>query len=416
MYELLRKTVDTLSIVDDHAHLGFKKANDAMDYPAEEKMSIGDAFLTPEQASNGFPWLESQHRQAYKDIYGFTDADLDDPALSEQTQARYEEARHDPETLKKILGLANVEHIIGNLYIPKEFEGIEQISLIPTIDPLLFPFDFRVVRPNSMAPAYEKLFFYLRDQLRCEYGCKEDISFAEYLDFCDRVLEDYKKRGNVGYKFLIAYVRTSLFEEVDESEGDALWEKAGKGDFEAFTQLQDLLAWYLVRKATRLDMPIQIHTALIDPWSDYADPMNLMGFLRDEETYHTKFVLLHAGYPNYHHALTLASAASFITKNKVCVDISGRFVFANPPAIVAKYLRLFLDYPNLWDKVIYGSDSLIGDRNILVCSKTGREAVYLALEGMIDDGIVDETIAVRIAKDILRNMAIRLYKLPLEIL
>lgn len=417
MYQLLRRTVDTVPVVDDHAHLGYTMANDAMDYPAEEKVPIRDSFLTPAQSSSGFPWQERQHRQAYKDIYGFTDEDLDDPARREATVARYEAARHDiAATMDRILELGNIERILCNLYLPKELEGRPRIGLVSSIDPLLFPFDCTCFDDHPAAVSFARQFRHMLDELKKEFGVSDRPSFAEYLAFCDRVMDCYKARGDAAHKFLLPYVRTTYFEKVAEEEGPALWEAALTGDGAAYQRLQDLLGWHLVRRCVKNDMPLQVHTALIDPWESYSDPVNFMGFLREEETYPIKLVLLHVGYPNFERALTMASAARFLSSNNVHLEISGRFMFGNDPSIIAKHMRTFLDYPPLWKKITYGSDALIGERYVLTGVRTGREAVYRALAGMIDDGIVDEAKAVEMAKDILRNNAIRLYKLPLEIL
>ena len=158
-------------------------------------------------------------------------------------------------------------------------------------------------------------------------------------------------------------------------------------------------------------MPVQFHTALINEDIFGTDPINLSNFLSGD-TYKTKIVLLHAGYPLFSNAKAMAMAARLQTVNNVYIDISGRIMMGNHPAIIAKMLRDFLDIPALWDKIIYGSDALLGERYILTCAQTGREAVYLAVSGMIDDGIVDENTGIVIAKGILRNNAIKLYNMP----
>lgn len=416
MYKLLRNAVDTVPVVDDHSHLGWTLANDAMDYPAEEKTAIRDSFLPPAACSYGLAYQEEQHRQAYKDIYGFTDADLDDPARREATAARYEAARLDVRaTMDRILQLSNVERALCTLYLPEGLEDHPQVGLVSTLDPFLFPFEGGDEPERPGSTVFARMFRHLLEGWKAEYGLPDD-SFEAYLDFCNRVMDAFHARGDAGHKFLLPYVRTTYFEQVEPAEGPALWEAARGGDPRAYHRLQDLLGWHLVRRVVKNDMPLQVHTALIDAWASYADPRNFIEFLQHEDTYPLKLVLLHVGYPNFEQALTTASAARFLSTNQVHLELSGRFVFANHPAIIAKYMRTFLDFPNLWKKITYGSDALTGERYVLTAVRTIREAVYLALAGMIDDGIVDEPKAVEIARDILRNNAIRLYKLPLEIM
>jgi predicted TIM-barrel fold metal-dependent hydrolase len=83
----------------------------------------------------------------------------------------------------------------------------------------------------------------------------------------------------------------------------------------------------------------------------------------------------------------------------------------NHPRILAATLRKWLEKPILWDKIMYGSDVLWGEKYIYVSSKVGRDAVYFALKSMIDDDIIDENIAMVIARKLLRENAQKLYKL-----
>lgn len=179
--------------------------------------------------------------------------------------------------------------------------------------------------------------------------------------------------------------------------------------YEAYQKLQDLLVWYILRQIVSLDMVVQFHFAVTDNYVNYFDPMNLANILEDEELKNIKLVILHGGYPRYGQAELLALGG--ITPNNVCIDISGRIMFANHPKIIAKMLRNLLEKPLLWDKILYGSDVLFGERYIYTCARTVRDSVYYALAGMIDEDIIDEDTGIMISNKILRDNAIRLYKL-----
>ncbi|MDL2219719.1 amidohydrolase family protein, partial [Ruminococcaceae bacterium OttesenSCG-928-O06] len=179
---------------------------------------------------------------------------------------------------------------------------------------------------------------------------------------------------------------------------------------------QNHMAWYIMRHAAENDIPVQFHTALIDPCIDYTDPYSLVNFLQDDVGYNTKIVLLHAGYPLFTHAKAMAMAAKPLSQNNVYIDISGRVMFANDPNVIARMLRDFLDVPALWGKLLYGSDTLLGERFLFTAAHTARDAVYKATSAMLQEGMVTGELAIKIARDILRNNAIRLYKLPLEII
>lgn len=194
------------------------------------------------------------------------------------------------------------------------------------------------------------------------------------------------------------------------SEGPTLYEKAKSGDREAYTRLQDLFVWYVMRKSIIYDLPVQFHFAITNNHVDYFDPLNLTNMLEDPQLMNAKIVILHGGYPRFDSSEVLALGG--LSVNNVYIDISGRIMFANHPKNIAKMLRNWLEKPALWDKILYGSDVLWGERYIYTCAKTARDAVYYALAGMIDDNIIDEATAITIARKILRENSIKLYKLP----
>lgn len=416
MYQDLRHAIDTIPMVDDHAHLGVSQAVEEMGHPMELMMPYKDVYMTPAQSSFGFPYLAGLHAEAYTKYYGFSPESLSDPARLPELAAAYEARRRElAATLDLFMEAGNVEHVICNLFLPKALEGHPGVSLIPTVDPLLYPFGSPGLLSRPQAKEYMLGFLFLLEKLKQEYGVSGDADYEEYMRFADRVLDGYKEKGCSGYKLISAYVRSLHFPK-PTGDGAELYRKAKAGDAKASEGLQNLIAWKVMEKSAQNKMPVQLHTALIDGFIDYTDPLSLQNFLEDDVTYQANIVLLHAGYPLFSHAKTMAMAAKPLTQNHIYIDFSGRVLFGNHPRIIAKMLRDFLDIPSLWSKILYGSDTIIGERFVYTCARTGRDAVYYALSGMLDDGILTEPMAVQIAKDILRNNAIRLYNLPLKIL
>jgi predicted TIM-barrel fold metal-dependent hydrolase len=74
-------------------------------------------------------------------------------------------------------------------------------------------------------------------------------------------------------------------------------------------------------------------------------------------------------------------------------------------------LRTWLEKPVLWDKILYGSDVIFGERYIYTCARNARDSVYYALAGMIEEDMIDEETAIMISGKILRENALRLYRL-----
>ena len=189
-----------------------------------------------------------------------------------------------------------------------------------------------------------------------------------------------------------------------------LYDTAKKGDIVAYHQIQDYLVWYVMRKIVAYDVPVQFHLAVVDPFVDDFDPLNLAVFLQDKELAESKIVVLHGGYPRYENAEALALARAF-PPNNVYLDVSGRITLFGHPRILARTLSVWLEKPVLWNKIVYGSDVIWGERHIYTCARVIRDSVFYALSDMIDKLIIDEDTAITIARNILRENAKKLYKL-----
>ncbi|WML37146.1 amidohydrolase family protein [Clostridium sp. OS1-26] len=408
MYKNLREIIDNIKIIDDHGHPGFAEFFEGI--PQEKRVAFAvDTFKTPKEISNGFPYLEQLHYEAYEKFYGFSKEDIDNTENMEKLQIKYDERRKDLNKLMdKVMEEAGVEALIANYVIPDKIKNKDSIKFIPSIDGLVFPFDNTYLKERTLGKSFIGSYEYLLEKLKQKYGYEEK-GYENYIKFIHRVLEGYVKEGVVGFKFSIAYARSTYFENINLKCGEELYQKAKAGNISAYNKLQDLMVWTIMRKILELDMPVQFHFAITDNYVNYFDPLNLSNILEDEELKNSKIVILHGGYPRFTNAETLALGG--LTPNNVYIDFSGRIMFANHPKIIAKMLRTWLEKPVLWNKLLYGSDLLWGERYLYTCAKAARYAVYLALESMIDDEIINEETAIVIAKKILRENSKQLYKL-----
>ncbi|EAX48900.1 amidohydrolase 2 [Thermosinus carboxydivorans Nor1] len=408
MYFRLRTTINTIQLIDNHGHPGFAEFFEAL--PHEQRIPFAvDTFKTPEESAAGFPYLRDLHYEAYEKFYGFTKSDIQDATKREELARRYDLARRSPgQLVDKIMKAAGVELLLANIALPDSLKGKDNIRFVPSLDPLIFPFDNTPWKRRQLSKYFIGFFEYMLSDLKIKHGYTEE-GFDGYLRFIDRVMDSYVQERVVAFKFVIAYARNTYFAKIDISQGPELYAKARRGDAAAYGKLQDLLVWYILRRIRQFDMAVQFHFAVTDNYVNYFDPLNLANILEDEELKDLKLVILHGGYPRFGQAEVLALGG--LTPNKVYIDISGRIMFANHPKIIAKMLRTWLEKPVLWDKILYGSDVLWGERYIYTCAKTARDSVYYALAGMIDDDIIDEDTAIAIARKILRENAIRLYNL-----
>lgn len=409
-YEKLREMIDSIQIVDDHGHPGFASYFEKV--PKEARIAFAvDPFRTPPETSQGFPYLENLHYEAYEKIYGFSRQDLLDGSKRQALAEIYEQRRkeHLAEQVIRSMDLGGVETLLVNYVMPEELKGNPRLKFIPTLDPLVFPFDnAHWIARGPLAASFFGAGEYLLKQMKAKYGFA-GTTFDDYLEFADRVIADYVTEGVAGFKLVTSYHRTMYVEKVELSEGPVLYAASARGDLKAYARLQDLLICHVLAKAVEYDLPVQFHTAITDNFVDYYDPENLAEVIKDPLLFKAKIVLLHGGYPRYGAAEVLALGG--LQPNNVYIDISGRMMFANHPRILARTLRTWLEKPILWDKILYGSDTLWGERYLYTCARQGRDAVYWALEGMIDEGILAEETAMTIARKILRENSIRLYKL-----
>ena len=408
MYNRLKSIIENIKIIDDHGHPGF--ANYFAGLPANQRIPFAtDEYKTPEESSGGFPYLRELHYEAYDRLYGFKREAIQDVEQNSQLAAKYSEKRQAiADYIDDIMDQAGVEILMANIALPDELKNKPNIRFVPAVDPLVFPFDNAYLKKRTLSNYFIGYFEYVLAAWKTQYQYNEE-GFDGYLGFVDRILAGFMADNVAAFKFVMAYARSTYFAYVPMEEGSLLYEAARKGDLQAYTKLQDLLVWYILRKIVAYDRAVQFHFAITDNYVNYFEPLNLANILENEELKNAKIVILHGGYPRYSSAEILALGG--LTPNNVCIDISGRIMFANHPKIIAKMLRGWLEKPLLWEKIIYGSDVLWGERYIYTCAKTGRDAVYFALSGMIDDDIIDEEIAISIAWKIFRENALRIYNL-----
>lgn len=410
MTDKLRKTIDDIQLIDQHGHPGI--AGYFESFPPEKRILLAtDPYRSPEESSGGFPYLREVHYEAYQKIYGFSREDIDNPEKQNDLTREYDRHRHNLKHLvDKAMDAAGVEILIANSFLHDDLINKQNIKFIPSVDPFLFPFDNTYLTSRSpLNSSYIAAFEHMLDIIKVKYNFSLR-NFTEYLEFIDAVLDEYVKNGVVGWKFLLACARNSYCEKVEEKEGYQLFERARKGESAAYTRLQDLLVWHIMRKSVEYKLPVQWHFSIIDPWVEYCDCLNISKMICDPIVSKARIVILHGGYPRYDHAELMALAGGLMPNN-VYIDISGRIMFRNHPRILGATLRKWLEKPMLWDKIMYGSDVLWGERYIYVGSRVGRDAVYFALKSMLDDDIIDEETAITIARKILRENAINLYRL-----
>jgi predicted TIM-barrel fold metal-dependent hydrolase len=228
-------------------------------------------------------------------------------------------------------------------------------------------------------------------------------------------LERQKKAGAVAVKFETAYLRSLNFKEPDETEARkvfARYASDGVPSRPEYTILQDFLFRAIAGEAGRLGLAVHIHTgAGCGSYFDLAgaNPSLLDSVLNDPSLRKTNFVLVHGGAGPY------TKVTSFLlSKPNVYTDFSEQDWMLSPRALSA-VLRDWLEwYP---EKVLFGTDLFPGTPEIdweeigYMTSTTGRQALALALTGMVNDGEITRERALVLARMVLRGNALKLYRL-----
>ncbi|HSB61145.1 MAG TPA: amidohydrolase family protein [Vicinamibacteria bacterium] len=239
---------------------------------------------------------------------------------------------------------------------------------------------------------------------------------AGYEAFVDETLARWRSQGAVAVKLWDAYLRTLRFEDVTEERAGKLYARAvssplPRGEYLA---VQDRLARRVFARAGELKLPVHVHSSYGAGSTlrlQEADPRNLENVIIDPRLQQTRFVLIHGGGPLFHEAAYLGAS-----KPNVWIDVSA-MDFLYPVPDLAAVLRTYIVMAP--EKVLFSTDvsgypGVPVDPEVqhVAVSRIEREALYLALAGLVRDEFTDLEGAARIGRGVLRGNAAALYGWP----
>lgn len=298
-------------------------------------------------------------------------------------------------------------------------DGVEppRFRWVPYADALIFPLD------NSQLAARNpdrKAFFALEDGLRQLYWKEAGMeavpaTLSEYLNrVVTPTLERQKQGGAIAEKFEAAYLRSLQFDAVDRAVADRIYARfayKGPPPNGEYKQLQDFLFRYITAECGRLGMAVHIHCdAGAGSYFDIAgsNPLLLESVLEDRSLRQTRFVMLHGGWP------FTREITALLERPNAYLDYSMQDLVRTPSALAAD-LREWLEW--LPEKVMFGtdaypySDQLGWEESAWIAARNGREALAIALTGMLRDGEITRERASELARMVLRDNARKLYGL-----
>ncbi|MBV8821107.1 MAG: amidohydrolase family protein [Acidobacteriaceae bacterium] len=315
-----------------------------------------------------------------------------------------------------VLDQIGVDVMLANRVAMGPSMGPPRFLWVPYEDAFMYPLDNSHL--VSRAPDYKELFAdeerLLKRYLRNAGLERIPDSFDDYLSkVVTRTLEEQRRGGAIAVKFEAAYLRALDFANPPRSEAERVYSQhrnSAPSDAD-YKILQDAIFHHIAAECGRLGMAVHLHAAA--GAGGYfniagANPMNMESVLNDPSLRKTNFVFIHGGWP------FTRETTALLSKPNAYLDFSEQ-TFNNYPREVAASIRGWLEYAP--EKVLYATDAYPFSEETgweeagWMANKTGREALGLALTGMLQDGEITRARAVELARMVLRENAAKLYKI-----
>jgi predicted TIM-barrel fold metal-dependent hydrolase len=407
--------INRMRAIDNHTHV------EKLTAPGEKDDEF-DALTCPEEEPADLPVLlrpdNPEVIDAWRALYGYKYADRSPEHLAELAKAKAEVRRREGDRFPEwVLDQYGVETMFANRIAMGRGLKPPRFRWVPYDDALMYPFD------NSLAKAQNsdlKHFYEREENLLARYRKDSGIGKlpATLDDYVKQVilptLQRQKQGGAIAIKFEMAYLRSLEVHGVDSATAARAFQqlvagKPGPDLLPAYHQVQDFLFHSIAAEAGGLGLAVHIHTG--NGCGRYfqvshSNPLLLEEMLNDPSLKQTKFVLIHGGWP------WTRQMASLLAKPNVYTDTSAMPFFL-PIRSLAQTLREWLEF--MPEKVLFGTDLFAADESVgwedegWIFTRHGREALALALTGMLRDGEITRERALEIARMVLHDNATKLY-------
>lgn len=411
----LLQAIEAIHAIDDHAHpprvIGVGERDD--DYDA-----LPCDPLEPAPVPAKIRPDNTQYIEAWKALYGYRYNDMEPEHVREVIQAKERLKRERGDQYPNwILDQLGIETELANRVAMGRGLNAPRFRWIPFADPLL------VVRKNNTAIAYtpDRRIFYDREEkllnryMQALHVTQMPATLNDYINtIVLPTLTAWKQQGAVAIKFEAAYLRQLSFDPTNENDAAQSYTRViGGGNYAIsdYKHVQDYLFRRIALEAGKLDLPVQIHTG--GGCGSYfrlegSNPSLLESVFNDFTLRHTKFVVLHAGWPfDRELAFLLTKPNVYADFSQVTWMLSGREL--------ATTLRPWLEmYP---EKVLFGTDLSPNTPEVdweeigWIASRDSRRALADVLNDLVHDGIITQQRALQYAQLVMHDNAARLYGL-----
>ena len=411
--ELLNEIMK-IKAIDNHAH--------PVKYVAEGEPPDDEFDALPLDAIVAFPLpvrlspTNPEFMRAWRDLYHYSHNDMSEAHIRELMNAKQAIIKQRGEgTPAWILDQLNIETMFANRVAMGRGLTPPRFRWVAFDDALIFPLSNEAQKRfnqdyKGFYPGEEKLLKrYLGDLKVAALPATLDAYLKTVVT---PTLEKQKQNGAVAIKYEAAYLRKLDFDNPDQVKARltyARYVRGGEppaGDYKA---LQDFLFFYIAREAGRLGLAVHIHC--IEGAGGFyrqsgSNPLLLEYAFNDPTLRKTNFVVIHGGYP------FTKEMGSLLSKPNVYADFSAQTFFTYPREL-SEILRNWLEfYP---DKVLFGTDAFSFGPEVdwgevaWLSNTTARQALALALTGMMNDGEIDRARAMELAHMVLHDNAAKLY-------
>jgi predicted TIM-barrel fold metal-dependent hydrolase len=406
--------ISKIKAIDNHAH--------PLKYVGEGEKPDDEYDALPLEAIEAFPLplrlspTNPEFIRAWHDLYGYAYKDMSEAHVAELLKTKQRLMREQGDKFPAwVLGQLNIETMFANRVAMGRGLTPPRFRWVAFDDALIFPLNNNAAKRfnrdyAAFYPGEERLLKrYLTDLKLAELPS----SLNEYLKrVVTATLERQKQNGAVAVKFEAAYLRKLDFDNPDEAKARATYTRfltGGEPPAADYKALQDFLFYYVAREAGRLGMAIHIH-CISGAGGFYrqsgSNPLLLETAFNDPSLRKTNFVVIHGGYPY------TKEMGQLLSKPNVYADFSAQTFFCYPREL-SETLRNWLEsYP---DKVLFGTDAFAFGPAVdwgelaWLSNTTARQALAIALTGMINDGEIDRERAGELARMVLRENARKLY-------
>ncbi|MEP6718976.1 MAG: amidohydrolase family protein [bacterium] len=356
---------------------------------------------------------------AWRALFSYKHGDMSEAHLRELLQTKTRVAGEQGEKFPAwVLDQLGIETMFANRVAMGRGLATPRFRWVSFVDALIFPLSNEAAKKAS--PEY-RAFYPHEERLLKRYLSSAGLRAlpttldAYLVKVVSATLEAQEREGALAVKFEAAYLRKLDFDEADLGTARRVYARyfrGGEPSAADYKTLQDFLFRYVAQEAGRLGMAVHIH--VISGAGAYyrqsgSNPLLLESAFNDPSLRKTNFVIIHGGYP------FTKETASLMSKPNVYADFSAQ-TFLIYPRELSEVLRNWLEaYP---DKILFGTDAFSFGPEVdwpevaWLSNTSARQALALALTGMMNDHEITRAQAVELAQMVLRENAIKLYKLP----